>query len=141
MAIIDSIMEEYYRRQQSINEAMVARDNKSSAIIAVSMDASRSFGDDVAYFKYKPNADIDWMHCARISFRYPVYIDHYTRSYKLTRDEKRRLIKMLNSTSSDDKNITAWVSVIRHFNNIVLSNGDKFVLPEDLPMPNYMELK
>lgn len=58
MAIIENIMKEIMK-QQFVNEETVARDSRSSAQIAVSLDISRSYGGNIAYFKYKPNADID----------------------------------------------------------------------------------
>lgn len=141
MAIIENIMKEIMK-QQLINEETVARDKKSSAQIAVSLDQSRSYGDNIAYFKYKPNADVDWNHCARISFRSPEYIDHYGKSYRLNRDEKKRLINMLKSESSNNKGISGWEAAIRNFNELVKDNDNgKYILPEDLPMPDYMKLK
>ena len=141
MAIIESIMNEIMKNE-IVAEATVAIDKKSSAMIAVSLDISRSYGEDIAYFKFKPNADVDWKHCARISFRYPKYIDHYGKSYRLNRTEKKRLITMLMSESSNNKGMSGWESAIKNFNELVeTNNGGKYILPEDLPMPNYMELK
>lgn len=141
MAIIENIMKEIMK-QQFVNEETVARDSRSSAQIAVSLDISRSYGGNIAYFKYKPNADIDWKHCARISFKAPEYVDHYGKSYRLSRDEKKRLINMLKSESSNNKGISGWEAAIKNFNELVKDNNNgKYILPEDLPMPNYMELK
>lgn len=140
MAIIENIMEEFIRNEL-VNEATVARDKKSSAVIGVSLDESRGYGGNVAYFKFKPNANVDWAHSARISFREPEYIDHYGKSYRLHRPEKETLIRLLNSPSCVDKNITGWIAAIRNFNDIVKGmSGDKYILPEDLPMPDYMKL-
>ena len=75
MAIIKSIMNEIMKNE-IVAEATVAIDKKSSAMIAVSLDISRSYGNGIAYFKFKPNADVDWNHCAHISFTEPKYISH-----------------------------------------------------------------
>lgn len=140
MAIIESIMNEIMSKE-IIAEATVAIDNKSSAIITVSLDTSRSYGGDIAYFKFKPNADVDWKHCARISFRSPKYVDHYGKSYRLRRDEKKKLIKMLQAPSCIDKDMTGWEAAIGNFNEIIKGKADdKYLLPEDLPMPDYMKL-
>lgn len=50
MSIIENIMEEIIRNKKVVTEATVAIDNKSSAIVAVSLDTSRSYGGDIAYF-------------------------------------------------------------------------------------------
>lgn len=59
MPIIENIMEEIIRNKKVVTEATVTIDNKSSAIVAVLLDTSRSYGGDIAYFKFKPNADVD----------------------------------------------------------------------------------
>lgn len=147
MAIIESIMKEFtenneiMKNNEVVTESTVAIDNKSSAIVAVSLDTSRSYGGDIAYFKFKPNADVDWKHCARISFRSPKYVDHYGKSYRLSRNEKKRLLSMLQSPSCIDKNITGWEAAINNFNDIIRGKvDDKYILPLDLPIPDYMKL-
>lgn len=143
MAIIESIMSEIRKNNEVVTEATVARDNKSSAQIAVSLDSSRNYGDGIAYFKFKPNANVDWNHCARISFTEPKYITHYSNNYKLNREDKKVLIRMLRSTSCIDDSLTGWQAAIQEFNRKV-SEGDKnskYLLDTNLPMPDYMKLK
>lgn len=49
---------------------------------------------------------------------------------------------MLKSESSNNKGISGWEAAIKNFNELVKDNNNgKYILPEDLPMPNYMELK
>ena len=49
---------------------------------------------------------------------------------------------MLMSESSNNKGMSGWETANKNFNELVeTSNGGKYVLPEDLPMPDYMELK
>lgn len=141
MSIIENIMDEIIKNKKVVTEATVAIDNKSSAIVAVSLDTSRLYGGDIAYFKFKPNADVDWKHCARISFRSPKYIDHYGKSYRLNRIEKKRLLAMLQSPSCIDKNITGWEAAINNFNEIIKGKvDDRYILPTDLEIPDYMKL-
>ena len=142
MAIIESIMKEM-KTKGIVAEATVARDKKSSAQIAVSLDSSRNYGDGIAYFKFKPNADVDWNHSARISFTEPKYVTHYSNNYKLTRDDKKVLIKMLQSTSCADDSLTGWQAAIQEFNRKISENNNntKYSLDINLPMPDYMKLK
>lgn len=146
MAIIDSIMEEYYRRQHDTNlisESTVLLDSKSSAQIFIDLDPSRNFKTD-AYFKFIPDKSIDLMHSARISFMEPRYIQHYTNQYVLNRNDKKALLRMLTSKATKDKTITGWIAIIREFNRMikddVKGNGANNLLPEDLEMPDYMKL-
>lgn len=140
MSITESIMENLIREVMA--EASIIKDKKSSSEIAVSLDISRSYGDNIAYFKFRPDRNISWEHCSRISFRYPEYIDHNGKSYRLTRDEKKKLIRLLNSPSDKDKNLTSWLCAIVEFNKLVKNIDDgKYILPMDLEMPNYMKLK
>lgn len=146
MAIIDSIMEEYYRRKQDANlisESTVLLDSKSSAQIIIDPDPSRNFKTD-AYFKFIPDKSIDLMHSARISFMEPRYIQHYSNQYVLTRSDKKSLMRMLTSKATKDKTITGWIAIIREFNRMikddVKGNGANNLLSEDLQMPDYMKL-
>lgn len=143
MVIIESIMNEMKRNNEVVTEATVARDKKSSAQVAVSLDSSRNYGNGIAYFKFKPNADVDWNHCARISFTEPKYISHYSNNYRLTREDKKVLIRMLKSTSCSDDSLTGWQAAIREFNRKISegTNDPKYLLDVNLPMPDYMKLK
>ena len=144
MSLFDTIMEGYLKNKEIINEVLTGTDTKSSAIVFVDIDPGRNFGD--AYFKFIPNKSIDFKSAARISFREPKYIVHYTRQYKLNHDDKKALIRILSAPYKKDKTISTWVATIREFNRIIIDDiktkdSDKYLLPEDLPMPDYKKLK
>ena len=141
MAIIESIMEQIV----PINEALVITDEKSGAEVHLTPDPTRNYGEEDAYFKFIPDKSVDINHGARISFSSPIYIDHLENTYKLSRQDKKALMRMLNAPSRKDKSITGWVALIRKFNEMISSDyrkdNSKYLLPEDLPIPNYIRLQ
>lgn len=144
MSLFDTIMEGYLLRKEPINEILIGEDFKSSAIVFVDIDPGRNFGDP--YFKFLPNKNINFKLAARILFKEPKYIVHYSRQYVLTSNDKKALIRILSSPYRKDDSITNWVAAIREFNRIIVDdikskNSDKYILSENLPIPDYKKLK
>lgn len=144
MSLFDVIMEGYSTEKEPINEILIGEDSKSSAIVFVDIDPGRNFGDP--YFKFLPNRNINFKSAARISFKEPKYIVHYSRQYVLNSNDKKALIRILSSPYRKDDSISNWVAAIREFNRIIIDdikakNSDKYLLPEDLPIPDYKKLK
>ena len=53
-------------------------------------------------------------------------------------------MRMLTSPATRDNSISGWIAIIKEFNRFI-ENSDKNtdksnILPENLPMPNYMKL-
>lgn len=95
---------------------------------------------------------------ARISMLSPNYLDHKNmggkKPWKLTVDEKKELIQLMNQANEDFPEHTNWEMTICQYNldNFGISrkttlsgNIDKKKYPKaldiTLPMPNYLELK
>ena len=143
MAIIESIMKEFTKNNEIIIESTVLLDSKSGAQIIVRPDSGRNFGTE-SYFKFIPDKSVDIKHSARISFLEPKYIYHYKNQYRLSKNDKRALMRMLTSPATRDNSISGWVAIIKEFNRFI-ENSDKNtdksnILPENLPMPNYTKL-
>ena len=127
-----------------LNEAAVATSKDNVLSVGVTLDKSRDYGDNCAYFKCIRGTDFS-TNVARISFRVPEYIVHNKKGPQviLTRKEKKILLELLNSQyRNTDK--TVWQALIELFNNIITDYGktkSKYILPIDLPIPDYIQLK
>ena len=80
-------------------------------------------------------------HQARISIYNPKYIEALDSTMILNSEEKDTLIKILNETNNNG--ITNWKEIIRTINDVQMEFfPDTWkMIPEDLQMPNYKELK
>lgn len=85
--------------------------------------------------------------CARVSLIAPEYLypeDCDISNWNLSINEKKILIETLQSeniTGEFKGAKTVWNYIIYSYNFEMMCSGYKYRLPEDLPMPNYMELK
>lgn len=143
MSLFDIVMGDYLDNKKVINEIFIGEDPKSSAIVFVDIDPGRNFGDP--YFKFIPNKSIDLKSAARIAFKEPKYIVHYSRQYVLKSTDKKALMRILSDPYRKDKSVSNWVGAIREFNRIIIDDikskdGNKYLLPEDLPIPDYRKL-
>lgn len=131
-------------RQEFLNEASIATSKNDALSVGVTLDKSRNFGDDCAYFKCVRGKDFSG-NVARISFRAPKYIVHNRKGEQviLTRKERKILMELLQSQYNNE-NRTVWQALIGLFNDIITDYGrteNEYVLPLDIPIPDYMQLK
>ncbi len=80
--------------------------------------------------------------CAKISFHSPEYVRDWQflgkKKWILTREEKENLIAFLNQSIPDY--ISRWKDIICTYNNNQQYVDEVQDIPEDLPMPDYMQL-
>ena len=145
MAFTDQIINDVQIRKANgviIAEARI--DNINKFMLNIDPDRGRSFGGEYAYFKCSRGPLYDNGPCSRISFRAAKYIIH-TGHFFLKKPEKEMLMTMLTTHIVNDprgNKVSTWLALIRYFNTFIIDHdySKQFILPEDLPIPDYTKL-
>lgn len=138
--------------------------SSENTFLAVNPDSSRGWYNEEYFKVYDAQNARKAQHIARIKFRTAEYTVHSNadgkETFKLNNKQKKELIKLLKSDSKKETGLTVWQYAILQFNleafedanrdyclNLTMKKQsemkdqpEKYWLPIDLPMPDYMKL-
>ena len=141
MSLTDVIINEYVNKVNGevevINEGECG--HMRGLYLYARPDSGRNYGNGLAYFKCYDGPDINTANVARISFYEPKYIIHNKDSnnnFTLSSKQKKILMELLKS---EYKGELVWIKLLTEFNKF-LGPSSKYLLPLNLPIPDYTRL-